>query len=78
MANTTVSSDLQVTKYLSDFFQEYIRNSRFSRYTGTGSNNVITIKEGRKKIEVPLVLKAMVSQALLLYGVTVRLLATMA
>jgi hypothetical protein len=55
MANTTVSSDLQVTKYLSDFFREYIRNSRFSRYTGTGSNNVITIKEDRKRIEVPLV-----------------------
>lgn len=55
MANTTVSSDLQVTKYLSEFFREYIRNSRFSRYTGEGSNNVITIKEGRKKIEVPLV-----------------------
>lgn len=55
MANTVVSSDLRVTRYLSDFFQEYIRNSRFSRYTGTGSNNVITIKEGRQRIEVPLV-----------------------
>jgi hypothetical protein len=55
MANTTVSSDLQVTKYLSEFFREYIRNSRFSRYTGTGNNNVITIKEDRKRIEVPLV-----------------------
>ena len=55
MANTTVSSDLRVTKYLSEFFQEYIRNSRFSRYTGMGSNNVITIKEGRKQIEIPLV-----------------------
>lgn len=55
MANTTTNSDLQVTKYLSDFFQEYIRNSRFSRYTGTGNNNVITIKEGRQQISVPLV-----------------------
>ena len=55
MANTTVSSDLQVTKYLSDFFKEYIRNSRFSRYTGAGSNNVITIKEDRKRVEIPLV-----------------------
>lgn len=55
MANTSVSSDLRVTKYLSEFFQEYIRNSRFSRYIGTGQNNVITIKEGRKRIEVPLV-----------------------
>lgn len=55
MANTTVSSDLRVKRYLSDFFQEYIRNSRFSRYTGTDSNNVITIKEGRQQIVVPLV-----------------------
>jgi len=55
MANTTTASELVVTKYLSDFFKEYIRNNRFSRYTGTSVNNVITIKEGRKKIEVPLV-----------------------
>lgn len=55
MANTTTSSELVVTKYLADFFQEYIRKSRFSRYTGTSSNNVIVIKEGRKKIEIPLV-----------------------
>jgi len=55
MANTTVSADLRVTKYLSEFFKEYIRNSRFSRYTGTSSNNVITIKEDRKRIEIPLV-----------------------
>lgn len=55
MANTTTSSELQVTKFLSDFFQEYIRNNRFSRYTGTSSNNVIVIKEGRQKIEIPLV-----------------------
>ena len=55
MANTTVSSDLRVKRYLSDFFQEYIRNARFSRYTGTGNNNVVTIKEGRQQIVVPLV-----------------------
>jgi hypothetical protein len=55
MATTTTASELVVTKYLSDFFREYIRNNRFSRYTGTSMNNVITIKEGRKKIEVPLV-----------------------
>lgn len=55
MSNTTVNSNLRVTRYLSEFFQEYIRNSRFSRYTGTGTNNVITIKEGRQRIEIPLV-----------------------
>jgi len=55
MANTTVASELVVKKFLSDFFKEFVRGNRFSRYTGTGSNNVITIKEGRKLIEVPLV-----------------------
>lgn len=55
MANTQTSSELVVTKFLSDFFKEYIRSQRFSRYTGTGVNNVICIKEGRKKIEIPLV-----------------------
>lgn len=55
MANTTTASELVVTNYLKDYFQEYIRNNRFSRYTGAGVNNVITIKEGRKKIEIPLV-----------------------
>ncbi len=55
MANTSVSSELRVTKFLSEFFREYIRNSRFSRYTGTGANNIVTIKEDRQRIEIPLV-----------------------
>lgn len=55
MANTQTASELVEKKFLSDFFKEYIRNNRFSRYTGTGVNNVIVIKEGRKKIEIPLV-----------------------
>jgi len=55
MANTSTASELVVTKFLSDFFKEYIRENRFSKYTGTGVNNIINIKEGRKIIEVPLV-----------------------
>ena len=55
MANTAVSSDLVAKRWRRDFFREYIRKSRFSRYTGTTNNNVITIKEGRKQIVVPLV-----------------------
>jgi N4-gp56 family major capsid protein len=55
MANTSVASELVAKKFLSDFFREYIRGNRFSRYTGTGVNNVVCIKEGRKQIEVPLV-----------------------
>lgn len=55
MANTTVASELRVKNFIKEFFKEYIRKSRFSRYTGVGVNNVITIKEGRKQIEIPLV-----------------------
>lgn len=55
MANTSTATELVVTNFLSDFFREYIRNNRFSRYTGTTSNNVVVIKEGRKQIEIPLV-----------------------
>lgn len=55
MANTTVAAELRVTKFLSDFFREYIRNARFSRYTGTTNNNIITIKQDRKRVEIPLV-----------------------
>lgn len=55
MANTQTAAELVVTKYLADFFKEYVRDNRFSRYTGTGINNIINIKEGRKIIEIPLV-----------------------
>ena len=55
MANTTTATELVVTKFLSDYFKEFIRGNRFSRYTGAGSNNVVTIKEGRQKIEIPLI-----------------------
>lgn len=55
MANTTTGSSLVVTKYLSDFYEEYVRKSRFAPYTGTTANNIIVIKEGKQKINVPLV-----------------------
>ena len=55
MANTTTAAELVVKKYLADFFREYVRTNRFSKETGTGVNNVITIKEGKQLIEVPLV-----------------------
>ena len=57
MANTTTAQDLVVTRFLSDFFKEYIRENLFSPYTGTNSNNVIHIKEGRQKVNIPLVTK---------------------
>jgi hypothetical protein len=55
MSNTTTASELIVTDFLSEFFKEYIRKNRFARYSGTGVNKPITVKEGRKKIEIPLV-----------------------
>lgn len=55
MAETTVASELVVTNYLDEFFKEWIRSNQFSRYTGTGMNNIINIKEGRQAIEIPLV-----------------------
>lgn len=55
MANTTVSSDLVVTNYLSDFYREFVRENMFSPYTGTSNANVINIKMDKQKIEIPLV-----------------------
>lgn len=55
MANTTTASELVEKRFLAEFFREWIRGSKFGPYTGTSMNNVITIKEGRKQIEVPLV-----------------------
>lgn len=55
MANTVVSSDLVVTKYLKDFYREFVRENMFSPYTGTSSANVINIKMDEKTINIPLV-----------------------
>lgn len=61
MANTETASELVVTKYLSEFYQEYVRGNLFSRYmrgvdSKRRSSAVIVVKEeGLKKIEIPLV-----------------------
>jgi hypothetical protein len=55
MANTTTASANVVTRYLSDFYREYIRGNLFAPYTGTGSNNPIVIKEGRQTVSIPLI-----------------------
>jgi len=47
MANTTVTSNLQVIKFRNDFFREYIRLNRLSPYTGTDVTNPVVIKEDR-------------------------------
>lgn len=55
MANTTTAADNVVTRFLSDFFREYVRDNLFGMYTGTSSNNPIVIKEGRQIVSIPLV-----------------------
>jgi hypothetical protein len=55
MSNTTVNSALQVKNFLAEFFQEYIRDNRFSKYMGTDNNAVITTKEGKQIINIPFV-----------------------
>ena len=47
MANTTVTSDLQVIQFRNDFFREYVRANRLSPYSGTGVDMPIVVKEGR-------------------------------
>ncbi len=56
MANTTVPSDNRVKKYSSDFFREYVRESRYAPYTGTSSNNIVVIKmDAKQQINIPLI-----------------------
>ena len=59
MAETTLNADLQVKKWLSRYFSEYVRSSGFRPYMGRGSNSVIHVvddlKSGGKVINVPLV-----------------------
>lgn len=55
MANTTVSSSNVKTRYEREVTQEYIRANRFSRYMGTGANNIIRVREGLEKVSFPLI-----------------------
>lgn len=57
MADTMINSNNREKKFLSEFFKEYIRDNAFSPYTGTGSNNPIVIKEGKKQVSIPLIAK---------------------
>lgn len=57
MTTTTTSSDLVVTKFLSDFFKEFVRDNLFFPYMGTDSKMPICIKEDRQKVNIPLVAK---------------------
>ncbi len=60
MAETTVPTELQVQQWDDEFFMEYVRDSRFAKYMGTSSENIITMNEeltGKpgQQVTVPLV-----------------------
>lgn len=45
MADTTVAASNVVKQWDSNFFAEYVRDNRFSRYMGTDENSVIQVRE---------------------------------
>src|SRR3970040_657101 len=49
MAITTVAAANTVKQWDAEFYREYIRANRFSRYQGTDANAVIQLKEGLTK-----------------------------
>jgi hypothetical protein len=59
MAKTVLDGDLQITKWLSSYFKEYVRNTGFSPYMGSGSSAVIhvnrSLTSGGKTVTMPLV-----------------------
>lgn len=60
MADTTVNSALKVERWDADYFAEYIRDSGFKPYMGTGTNSLISVREdliGKAgyQINIPLV-----------------------
>ena len=60
MADTQLASALEVERWDSTYFSEYVRDSGFAPYMGTGTNSVIKVKEelvneAGKTINIPLV-----------------------
>lgn len=56
MTNTTAATENVVTNWKRKTFQEYVRQNRFNAYMGTGSNNVIVMREDeRQAFSVPMV-----------------------
>jgi len=59
MAVTTLSNDGRITKWVSSYFKEYVRNSGFRPYMGRGPNAVIHLNYemtgGGKTVRMPLV-----------------------
>jgi hypothetical protein len=49
MAQTSVPTNARVVKYQNSFFQEFIRNNKFSKYIGTSENSPIQLVEDLTK-----------------------------
>ncbi|MGB1548394.1 MAG: N4-gp56 family major capsid protein [Alphaproteobacteria bacterium] len=49
MADTSVATGLTVQQWDDKFYREYLQENRFSRFMGTGENNVIQVKEDLTK-----------------------------
>lgn len=59
MPATVLNSNLQVQKWLSRYFAEYVRTSGFLPYMGTGTSSVIQVKReltsGGQSVNIPLI-----------------------
>lgn len=55
MANSTVASANVMTKFLKEVNHNYIRKGRYGPFTGNSDNAIIQIKQGLKKVSIPLV-----------------------
>jgi hypothetical protein len=59
MAPTVLNANLQVQKWLRQYFAEYVRTSGFMPYMGKGTNSIIQVKHeltsGGKSINIPLI-----------------------
>lgn len=59
MAQTIVNTNSRMIKYQRDYFKEFVRESGFSNYMGTGYNNPFVVKNeliaGGQVINIPLV-----------------------
>ena len=55
MTQSTTNSANVVTNYEKMVTREYIRNNRFAKYIGTGSNAIIRVREGKQIVSFPLI-----------------------
>lgn len=55
MANSTVNSNNQTTRFQSEVRREYVRGGRFGPYIGKTENAIIQVKQDLRKVSIPLV-----------------------